>query len=463
MSPSDVNDYQFPDARVHFGVFYSGVGAGVDWTADDAEDQITPNAFRRVAQTAERGLFDAFFFGEGLRLREHLGRIIEVNVAGRPDSITELAVLAAHTSRIGLVATQNATYHEPFDLARGLATLDVLSGGRAAWNIVTTVNGWTGENFRRGEYVEVADRYRHAEANVSAVRAIWDAWWQVSIATERTAGAWSARPAPVVIDDDQYQLQVEATVPPSPQGSPVLFQAGDSAGGRDLAARQADVIFSRHSQVDDALEFAADIRRRVVAAGRPADDVLILPGGTIVLGDTHEEAEERWRDRQELAWTDAHVVQFVEKSYGHELPDLDPDGPLPQEDPELEEISVEGGTVGHYLTPKQVVDGWREVSAEHGLRSVRELVRHLNNQRAYVGTPGEIADTLADAVRRGAFHGLNLGLPHVPAGLDDIVDRLVPELQERGAYPEQYEGTTLREHLGLREPLSRREAPALAS
>lgn len=452
----DVTDLPRPDARVHFGVFYSGVGPGVDWGDAEAVDQIDFEAFRRVAQVAERGLFDAFFFGEGLRLREHLGRLIELNVAGRPDSQVALAAIAAVTSRIGVVATQNATYHEPHDLARRLASLDVLSGGRAAWNIVTTVNEWTGENFRRGGWVPVPDRYRHAEENVRLVRAIWDATNGLHPTSSRDAERWGAAAAERSGDGDFADVRVTATVPPSPQGHPVLFQAGDSDGGRDLAARQADVIFSRHVELSDALAFAADVHRRVEAAGRPADDVLILPGGAITLGSTQAEADEKARHERQLTWTDRHLVQFVEKSYGHPLPDLDLDGPLPSGDPEIDEISVEGGTVGHYRTPKQVVDGWREVSAQHGLSSVRELVLHLSAERSHVGTPGAIADELTLAVRSGAYDGINLHLSHVPNGLDDVVNDLVPALQERGAYPTEYIGSTLRDHLGLRAPLTRR-------
>jgi FMN-dependent oxidoreductase (nitrilotriacetate monooxygenase family) len=453
---TDVSDLPRPTARVHFGVFYSGVGAGVDWGAPDAVDQIDLEAFRRVAQVAERGLFDAFFFGEGLRLREHLGRLIELNVAGRPDSQVALAAIAALTSRIGVVATQNATYHEPHDLARRLASLDVLSGGRAAWNIVTTVNEWTGENFRRGGWVAVPDRYRHAEENVRLVRAIWDATTGADVAATRDAARWGAAGGRIAGDGDFADVRVTATVPPSPQGHPVLFQAGDSEGGRDLAARQADVVFSRHVELEDALAFAADVRRRLAAAGRPADDVLILPGGAITLGATQADADEKARHQQQLTWTDQHLVQFVEKSYGRALPHLDPDGPLPTEDPEIDEISVEGGTVGHYRTPKQVVDGWRAVSAANGLSSVRELVLHLSAERSHIGTPSAIADELAHAVRSGAYDGVNLHLAHVPSGLDDVVNDLVPALQERGAYPSEYVGSTLREHLGLRAPLARR-------
>ncbi|UQN15739.1 NtaA/DmoA family FMN-dependent monooxygenase [Gulosibacter sp. ACHW.36C] len=449
-------DYPRPNAHVHFGVFYAGVNEGVDWQSPTALNQIDFEAFRQTIQTAERGLFDAFFFGEGLRLREHLGEVIELNVAGRPDSQTHLAALAAITDRIGLVATQNATYHEPYALARRLATLDVLSGGRAAWNIVTTVNGWTGENFRRGGYVDVPRRYEHAEQNVRLVRALWDSWANIAPSDSTHAAEWSQAPELVEGDGDFSSVKARLSVPSSAQGHPVLFQAGDSAGGRDLAVKHADVIFSRHLQLDDALEFAADIRSRLRATGRPEDDVLLLPGGSIVIGDTLADAEDRWRAEQEAALTDAHVVQFVEHTYGEALPDFDPNGPLPSFAPSTSEISVERGTVGHYRTPQDVVAEWRDISEAKGFATARELVAHLTSSRSFVGTPDSLADELAHAVRSGAYDGLNLGLRHVPHGLDDVVNRLVPALQERGAYPTEYVGTTLRDHLGLRPPLGRR-------
>lgn len=165
-----------PDAHVHFGVFFQGVNHHTVWSDAESGSQIDPASFERVIRTAERGLFDAFFLGEGLRLRESHGHLHDLDVVGRPDALTELAALAAITSRIGLVATQNATYNDPADLARRLGSLDVLSAGRAAWNIVTTDNAWTGENFRRGGYLDHADRYVRAEEFVRAAQAIWDSW-----------------------------------------------------------------------------------------------------------------------------------------------------------------------------------------------------------------------------------------------------------------------------------------------
>src|SRR5206468_5387063 len=200
-----------------FGIFFQGVNFSTVWTEPESGSQIDFESFRRVAQTAERGLFSAFFLGEGLRLREHLGELHQLDVAGRPDAQTQLAALAAVTSRIGLVATQNTTYNDPLDLAHRLASLDLLSGGRAAWNVVTTDNAWTGENFRRGGYLDHADRYVHAEAFVETAKRIWDSH-------DPLTGEWNR----VVNEGQHYAVDVTPRLSRSAQHRPVLYQAGDS-------------------------------------------------------------------------------------------------------------------------------------------------------------------------------------------------------------------------------------------
>ncbi|MFC0541521.1 NtaA/DmoA family FMN-dependent monooxygenase [Kutzneria chonburiensis] len=444
-----MTDVPYPDATLHFGVFFQGVNHWTIWSAPESGSQLDPASFRRVAQTAERGLFDAFFLGEGLRLREVDGRIHDLDVAGRPDAITQLSALAAVTDRIGLVSTSNTTFNEPADLARRLSGLDLLSDGRAGWNVVTTDNAWTGENFRRGGFLDHADRYRRAEEFVVAARAIWDGW---------TADG----PQRVQVRSSQFDLDLLPPLPRSAQGHPVIFRAGDSAEGRDFAARHADVIFSAHgNDFDDALAFAQDIRRRLRAAGRPEDDLRILPGTEIIIGATEEEAREkaRWVRLQQV--TPATALNIAGLVWGFDLSDRDADGPLPTEDPVIAENTGAFGA-RRVADPRAVVDRWRAESAAHNW-SLRETAIALGPQRGHVGTPASLADKFTRFARFGAVHGFNITPYLIPDGLDDIVTLLVPELQERGVYRTSYTGTTLRDHLGLRAPLTRRDPVEQAS
>lgn len=447
-----------PRNQIQFGVFFQGVNSTTIWTEPESGSQTAFESFRRVAQTAERGLFAAFFLGEGLRLREHLGQLHDLDVVGRPDAQTQLAALAAITDRIGLVATQNTTYNDPVDLAHRLQSLDLLSDGRAAWNIVTTDNAWTGANFRRGGYLDHADRYTHAESVVETVKAVWDSWDDGAVAATRTAPHWVDPAAVRTVERDlgAYAVRAEGRLPRSAQAHPVLFQAGDSPEGRDFAARQADVVFSAHPEFEDALRFAADIRRRTVAAGRPEDDVLLFPGQQFVLADTDAEAEEKARWVAEHQITPATALAYLENVWGTSLQAYDPDGPLPDIDPVVEVTGSTRGSAFQFQKSQELVASWRALAEAEGL-SIRQLVTRVGVRRGgIVGAYSTVADLLARYADAGAVHGFNVSPWLVPSGLDDIVDRLVPLLQDRGVYPTEYRGTTLREHLGLREPLTRR-------
>ncbi|SDH43197.1 NtaA/DmoA family FMN-dependent monooxygenase [Pseudonocardia oroxyli] len=422
------------ERQLHLGVFFQGVNHWTIWNAPQSGSQIDFSSFRRMIATAERGLFDAFFLGEGLRLRESGGRIHDLDVAGRPDAITQLAALAGLTSRIGLVATQNTTYNEPADLARRLAGLDLLSQGRAGWNVVTTDNAWTGENFRRGGYLDHADRYVRAEEFLTIARRIW--------------AGWEPDPKALTALTTQFDVEITPLVPPSSQGRPVIFQAGDSAEGRDFAARNADVIFSAHgSDFTDALTFAEDIRSRLRTAGRAPDALRILPGTEIILGDTEAEAQEKARWVRLHQVTPATALAIAGQVWGLDLTGRDADGPLPTEDPVVPEETGEMGS-RRWQDRHAIVRRWRETAEARGL-SLRETVIALGPQRGHVGTPSGLADRFAHFVREGAVDGFNVSPYLTPDGLDDIVDRLVPALQDRGVYRTGYAGTTLREHLDL--------------
>jgi len=442
MSSSDVRR---PDAQVHFGVFFQGVNHTTIWSDPASGSQIDFETFRHVITTAERGLFDAFFLGEGLRLREQDGKILDLDIAGRPDAIAQLSALAGITEHIGLVATQNTTYNEPADLARRLAGLDLLSGGRAGWNAVTTDNAWTGENFRRGGFLDHELRYERAGQFIRTARAIWDSWADDANAVRHLDVATS-----------QFNISLDPTLPRSPQGHPVIFQAGDSPTGRDFAAANADVIFSRHgTHFDDALAFANDIRTRLVAVGRPTDDIKIMPGTQIVLAQKASEVEEKRRWVLEGQYTGQTALSLVGLVWGRDLSNLDPDGPLPEFDPVPAPISVTRGAARDGKDPVAIAKEWRALADAKNL-SLREVAIETSERSGFVGTPGQVADELARWIRSGASDGFNISPYIVPGGLDEIVEWLVPELQERGVYRTEYTSRTLRGHLGLRPPLTRR-------
>lgn len=432
--------------RIQFGVFFQGVNFGTIWSSDRSGSQYDFESFRRIAQTAERGLFSAFFLGEGLRLREHFGRLHDLDIAGRPDAQTQLAALAAVTERIGLVATQNTTYNDPYDLAKRLNSLDLLSEGRAGWNIVTTDNAWTGANFRRGGYLEHADRYRRAAQFVAAARRLWD------------AGATGVGTR-VSVADTLVAFDGPAPLPPSPQGRPVLFQAGDSDEGREFAASGADVIFSAHPGLDEAAAFAADVRRRLPRHGRSDGDLKFFPGAQFILAASDAEAREKaeWVTRAQVSPQTA--IRFLEPIWGRDLSEFDADGPLPGIDPVVDEVDGERGSLFQGRRAIETAREWRESAAAENL-SIREFVIKRSSLRTFVGGYSTIADRIGQYVTAGAVDGFNVSPYLVPEGLDDIVDGLIPELQQRGIYPTEYPGTTLRENLGLPEQGERADLAA---
>lgn len=449
-----------PRGTIQFGVFYQGVNFSTVWSDPAAGSQTDFESFRRIIETAERGLFTAFFLGEGLRLREHLGRLHDLDIAGRPDAFTQLAALASITSRIGLVATQNATYNDPIDLAHRLQSLDVLSGGRAAWNLVTTDNAWTGENFRRGGYLDHADRYTHAEDVIRIARQVWDSFPDGAIAADRSAASWAETPESFRVETKYYTVEGSGNLPRSAQEHPVVFQAGDSPEGRDFGARNAEVIFSAHATFDDAKEFAADIRARTAAVGRPADDLKIFPGQEFIVADSEAEVRDKVRWVRESQVSPQTAIAFIEQVWGTDLSVYDPDGPLPATNP-LQSVTGETRGAGFRAAQAaETADRWRALSEEKNF-SIRELVIRLTSGRGFAGTADSIADELIPYAEEHVVDGFNISPWLIPTGLDDIVGKLVPALQERGIYWTEYPGETLRENLGLRPPLTRRSASDL--
>lgn len=418
---------------IHLAAHFPGVNHNTVWSDPAARSQVEFDSFVHLARAAERAKFDFFFLAEGLRLREHLGRIHDLDVVGRPDTFTVLAALAAVTERIGLAGTINTTFNEPFDVARQFATLDHLSGGRAAWNMVTSSDAFTGENFRRGGYLAHADRYRRADEFVTVARRFWDGW---------SSGE-------IVHHGAQFDVRGAAPLPPAPQGHPVLLQAGDSGEGRDFAAAQADAIFTRHGSLESGRAFYADVKRRAADRGRNPDHLKVFPGAAAVVGDTTAEAQEKARDIRRRQVSPQTALNFLEQVWGRELQSFDPDGPLPDVEPVFDAPAVQGRVL--HADPREIVATYRE-RAEAGGLSIRELVIELNTRPQFVGTPQAVADEIDTFVQADAADGFIL-VPHLtPTGLDEFIDRVVPLLQERGAFRAEYEGATLREHLALPRP-----------
>ncbi|MFJ4189751.1 LLM class flavin-dependent oxidoreductase [Kitasatospora sp. NPDC089509] len=421
-----------PLKQIHLAAHFPGVNNTTVWSDPASGSHIEFSSFRHLAQTAERGRFDFFFLAEGLRLRETNGRIHDLDVVGRPESITVLNALAAVTERIGLAATVNATFNEPYELARRFASLDHLSGGRAAWNVVTSSDAFTGENFRRGGYLDRADRYTRAAESVQLAREFWDSGEQ----TVRHRGP-------------QFEVEGRLSLPRPPQGHPVVIQAGDSDQGREFAAATADIVFSRHSHFEDGRAFHADVKRRLAAYGRKPDELKIMPAATFVLGDTDADAAERAAEVRRAQVGPQTAINHLEQVWGIDLSDHDPDGPLPTVDPDPDSALVQGRV--RIADPVGVAARWRALAAEKGLSS-RELVIEVTGRQSFIGSPATVAREIDRFVQHDAADGFIL-VPHLtPGGLDEFVDRVVPLLQERGVFRTDYTGPTLRDHLGLPVP-----------
>ncbi|MET0813390.1 MAG: LLM class flavin-dependent oxidoreductase [Microbacterium sp.] len=422
--------------RVHLAAHFPGVNSTTIWSDPAAGSQIDFASFEHFARTAERGLFDFVFLAEGLRVREHAGRIHDLDVVGRPDSLTVLAGVAAVTERIGLVATLNTTFNEPYELARQLLSLDVLSGGRGGWNVVTTNDAFTGANFRRGGYLATADRYRRADDFVGLARSLW---------------AEAGQGTTTTFASDFFDVRARLDTPRSPQGRPVILQAGISDEGRDFAARYADAIFSPFSTLGPGQEFFADVKARVSAAGRHPDDLKILPGATFALGDTAEAAEERYRYERDSQVSGATALRTIEAVWGRELSDFDPDGPLPPLDLVVSGAELAEGRAAIHRDNRGIAESWHARAEAEGL-SIRQSVIAKDPRPPFVGTPSEVARRLDEFVQDHGSDGFILIPTITPTGLDEFTAKVIPILQERGAYPTEYDGATLRSHLGVPVP-----------
>lgn len=407
---------------------------------DDVRGVLGLDYYANIARIAERGLLDAIFLADNIAIAEY--RVTHLPQT-QFDPVVVLSALAAVTSRIGLIGTGSTTYSKPWDLARRFATLDHLSAGRAGWNIVTTITPLAAGNFGERSHPEHDDRYHRAHEFVDVVKRTWDSWADDAVVGDRDRGVWADRSrlrAPR-FHGEFYDVEGVLPFPRSPQGHPVLVQAGQSPAGRTLAARYAELVFSGAATLADAVAFRTDLRARVAEAGRDPDQVAVLPGLMITLGGTEAEAQARARRLEELVseefrWQNALYVA------GFDPDAFDPDLPFPGK--LLEEPAPSSGA-------ERLIAAAR-AQPETPLREILLGTRRGGARSHFVGTPEQLADRIGDWQDAGGADGFTIMGSTLPYELQTFTDHVVPLLQRRGRYRSEYRGHTLREHLGLARP-----------
>lgn len=410
----------------------------------DAEASLDVDAQINFARTAERGLFHAIFLADTLPFPPKLDPEI-LSLSSRVvdfEPVTLLSALAVSTRHIGLVATVTTTYFEPYAVARQFASLDHLSKGRAGWNVVTSSNGAEALNYSRASHPPHATRYERAVEFVEIVKALWDSWDDDAFLFDKASGRFFVPERLHLLNHASEHFQVRGPLPVarSPQGYPVIVQAGSSEVGRAAAARFADVIFTAQSDLEGAAAFYADVKARAQALGRGQDHVLVLPGTTPVVAATRTEAQDKYAALQDLIHPAAGIA-MLSAAAGADLSNLSPDDLLP----DLPE------TQGDKTRQALLVEHARQSG-----KSLRELYRWLaSGYNTIVGTPADIADHFEHWFRSRAADGFNVRFSSLPNDLDDFVALVVPELQRRGLFHTAYAGSTLRENLGLPRPASR--------
>ncbi|MEA3151586.1 MAG: hypothetical protein QOD56_2525 [Gammaproteobacteria bacterium] len=432
--------------RMKLGAFLMAGGHHIAaWRHPQAQHRagVDIEHFIALAQMAERARFDLVFVEDAAAIRERNPRLAAQ--AARSTSFEPLSLLAAlavNTSHIGLVATASTTYNEPYGLARAFASIDQLSGGRAGWNLVTSASELEAENFVSSGLRPHAERYARAEEFANAAVALWDSMDKGAYVIDGARGVY-AEPGklhPVDHRGTHFVVQGLLDSQRSPQGRPVMVQAGASDVGKNLAARTADVVFSAAQTLAEAQAFYADLKSRLPKFGRRPDDLKIMPGLSPIVGSTSSEARAKYDALQELSPDEVGVALLASYLSLKDLSAYPLDGPLPDMPP----------TAGIQSRQQLIIDLGRRENL-----SIRQLARHFAGARGHwqlIGTPAHIADEMEARFRGGAADGFNIMPPLFPGGLEDFIALVVPELRRRGLFRETYEGPTLRENLGLSMP-----------
>jgi FMN-dependent oxidoreductase (nitrilotriacetate monooxygenase family) len=434
--------------KLHFGLFIYPGGhhlAGWRHPSVEAKDILGVAYYKRAAVAAERGLFDLYFVGDMLAAREREGQLVAEGALNNIDSISIDSAIAGATRHIGVVATLSTTYNEPYAIAERFASLDHLSGGRAGWNIVTTANDDAALNFSRKGHMEKTLRYQRAKEFVDVCTGLWDSWADDALVGDRDSGRFAdeRKIRPIDHVGEFFSVKNPLTLPRPPQGWPVLVQAGGSPAGIEFAASVAEVIFTAQTKLAEALAFREAVKTRMPDHGRDPASLRTLPGLIPIIGDTEKSAFRKEEELNELLHP-AVGIWMLSEQLKFRLYDFPVDARLP-----TSEIRASGKD----FTPR-VISLLEKADVENlSILECGRLVAATRSHGSIVGTPEQIADHIVSWFEAGAADGFNIMPPYFPSELDIFVDQVIPILQRRGLFRTAYEGTTLRDHLGLARPI----------
>src|SRR5262245_59051695 len=434
--------------QMKLGVSMIGLGYHVAaWRHPDVPADGSPDAAHsvRVAQAAERGKLDMVFLADAVGIREYdepPGALCRFSNSSRFEPITLLAALAMVTKRIGLVATLSTTYSEPFHVARQFASLDHLSGGRAGWNVGTSVTPMEALNLNCETTPDYDKRYARAAEFVDVVRGLWDCWEDDAFVRDKASGVFFDQSKLHVLNHngEHFSVRGPINIPRTPQGYPVIVQAGASEQGQDMAAQSADVVFSAAASLQNAQKYYASVKGRMAKFGRSPDTLHIMPGIMAVVGETEQQAQDKYGALQDLIDPKVGLAQLA-ASLG-DLSGYPLDGPVPEDkiNPRMRSRAA------------LMLD-----MARRGNLSIKQLylaVAAGNGHNMAVGTAKQVADEMQEWFESGAADGFNFVPAALPGGINDFVDMVVPELRRRGLFRTEYEGPTLRQNLGLPYPVN---------
>lgn len=432
--------------QLHLNAFIMATGHHIAaWRHPQAQADAPHNLqhYIEVAQAAEAAKFDAVFVADVAAISgDSYQALSRTARAAHFEPITLWSAIAAVTRNIGLVSTITTTYNEPYTLARQFASLDHISNGRAAWNLVTSANPYEAYNFGHDSHLQHSKRYERAEEFIDVVKGLWDSWEDDAFIVDRESGRYFDPDKLHVLNHKGKHFNVRGplNVARPVQGYPVQVQAGASEPGKELAARTAEVVFTAAQTLEEAQAFYADVKSRLARYGRTPDQLHILPGVFAVVGRSEEEAQEKYRQLQDLIHPDVGLSLLQQMIGDVDLSQYPLDGPLPP----LSETN--NGKSRQSLLIEL---------AQRDKLSIRELYLRIAGARGHwtiVGSAEQIADQLELWFNNGAADGFNVLPPTIPGGLTDFIELVLPELRRRGLFREEYEGKTLRENLGLARP-----------